>query len=290
MNLKRNHKNYIKVSRGIFTKSISLEAKGFMSHLSYLSDDFKFSVAGISKVFGISEHKANKIINELCENGYCIKLLEKDKNNRFKELHYFFFSDKIDEITVEPHGTFSVAEISNAENLSLYYNNNIILDIINTLKEKNKKESQADAPNLDLRTQPEVLDKTTHLISKEKSGVQPPCCAVPPSTPKHLQALESVKSQMIPEVYESLVEWLDYKWLEKKFKYKSEKTILTLYKQLLSQSGGNVSLISQSIQECIGNGYLGVFIKQPKTQPKDNRPSFRESQNESYDFSNYKRK
>ena len=68
------------------------------------------------------------------------------------------------------------------------------------------------------------------------------------------------------EYKECFLEWLDYK-KDRKEKYKSEKSILAIYKKLLRLSENNPEKAKLIIQQSIENNYSGLFeLKQSFTQ------------------------
>ena len=123
-------KNYTVMSKyHLQDKSISLKAKGLLSVMLSLSDDWVYSVAGLAAISVENETAIKSALNELKKAGYVVvtKLTPKEtKSGRFEYVYDIF--ERPEKQGIEKQGVeFLPLEFLDLENLPLYkYTNNKI--------------------------------------------------------------------------------------------------------------------------------------------------------------------
>lgn len=70
------------------------------------------------------------------------------------------------------------------------------------------------------------------------------------------------------EFIETWNDWIEYKYLEFKFKYKSPQSMKSSLKKLVRLSGGVESVAIQIIEESMANGWKGFFKLQNQEESK----------------------
>jgi len=76
--------DYLMVSNSVIRDArLSIEARGFLLYLLSMSDDWKFSVNGLSYATGLSESKVTALTQELKNAGYVFTKKVKDERGRF---------------------------------------------------------------------------------------------------------------------------------------------------------------------------------------------------------------
>ena len=62
-------------------------------------------------------------------------------------------------------------------------------------------------------------------------------------------------------------DWIEYKYLEFKFKYKSSQSMNASLKKLVRLSGNNEQVAIEIIEESMANGWKGFFKLKEETKP-----------------------
>jgi hypothetical protein len=97
MPIKRSEKikDYTKIDNYLFKdKHLSLKAKGLLSLILSLSDNWVFSVNGLTKVCLEQRTAIKRAMDELKQNGYCT--IEKSKDNKGKFYYDYTFYERPD--------------------------------------------------------------------------------------------------------------------------------------------------------------------------------------------------
>ena len=70
---------------------VSLEARGLLVYLLSLPPDWKLNIKDLSKKNNLGENKIRKLVNELIECKYIIRVQDRVKNGTFKSFDYFIY-------------------------------------------------------------------------------------------------------------------------------------------------------------------------------------------------------
>lgn len=130
-------------------KDLSLAAKGLLSYMLSLPENWDFSIAGLSSTTGESTYQIGKLLKELEEKGYHTKI-QLHENGKIKDWIYYIFAEPQEEIinkTFKDISKIQDIEIQDVENNTLNKSISNKLDIennktkeINNSIEKNKEE------------------------------------------------------------------------------------------------------------------------------------------------------
>lgn len=256
----RTKKNFVQISNKLLQNNeLSFAARGLLAYALSLPESFVISKKNLFNNCKEGKVAMGNIFKELISQGYCHKE-EWREGGQFKyKFHFFECPEDNDFLSVQDVDKDThrgqLTDIGKPTSITRPHNNTIIR---NTL-EKNTlvlKESDKEKSN-------QVENKLFQLNTKKENPQVPQT----PPLPKYYDVLESdsVKDSVNQEFKPILREWLDYKWGQFKFKYKSEKSFLTLYNDLFKWSGGNVLIAKEIVSNSIRNGYMGIF--EPKGQP-----------------------
>lgn len=114
-------------------KDLSLAAKGLLSYMLSLPEDWDFSIAGLSSTTGESTYQIGKLLKELEEKGYHTKI-QLHENGKIKDWIYYIFAESQQEIINKTFkGILKIQdiEIQDVENDSLNKSISNKLDIEN---------------------------------------------------------------------------------------------------------------------------------------------------------------
>ncbi len=90
-----HHSNYTCISNDIIMdKRLSLAARGFLTAVLSLPDDWDFSVNGMARLVGVNKDTALRYIRELEELGY-VRIESKDEIGRYARKSYTFFESTV---------------------------------------------------------------------------------------------------------------------------------------------------------------------------------------------------
>ena len=70
---------------------VSLEARGLLVYLLSLPPDWKLNIKDLSKKNNLGENKIRKLVNELIETKYIVRVQDRVKNGTFKSFDYFIY-------------------------------------------------------------------------------------------------------------------------------------------------------------------------------------------------------
>lgn len=91
MSIYRRHKksNYTCIDNHIFMDhSLSLKAKGLLTQIYSLPDDWEYSVKGLASLFSDGRDAVNNALQELIEHGYIIRSQKINKHGKFDGYEY----------------------------------------------------------------------------------------------------------------------------------------------------------------------------------------------------------
>lgn len=130
--LRHSENNYTKIANSMLqSNAIGIKAKGLLCYMLSCSDNWKFSIAGLSTVCGESKYSIEQALKELEEHGYHKKALIKDKG-KFSEWEYW--------VSDIPDFDLPVSEIQDTVIQPLINNNNNKKET----KKKNKYQQCSD--------------------------------------------------------------------------------------------------------------------------------------------------
>lgn len=111
--------NYTVVSNVFLRdKNLSLKAKGLLTTVMALPDDWDFSIKGISSVLKEGTSAIYSAIDELKENGYCAVVKERDEKGLFTSNDYTFFEEPCMEVLCQKYPHMENREVDNQTQIS----------------------------------------------------------------------------------------------------------------------------------------------------------------------------
>lgn len=138
-------------------KNLSLKAKGLLSFMLSLPDNWNYSIAGLCSLCKENETAIKSTIKELKENGYVIvdkKYPEKGERNGFEYIYNIYeFPQEVDDQDVESQGIENLP----IDNLSVENQGKI-----------NTKELNTDILNINRQSKDEINTDNKYAFSKEK--------------------------------------------------------------------------------------------------------------------------
>jgi hypothetical protein len=232
----RRHKkeNYTHIDNHVFMDhSLSLKAKGLLTQIYSLPDDWEYSVKGLVTLFSDGKDAVNNALQELIEHGYIVRTQRTNEFGKFDGYEY--------DIYEEPH--ISEAEFPFTENPST---ENPITENptqLNTNKENTK-------------------ELNTKLIEKEKIQKKEKFDAI-----KVVELNEEISSDS-----ELLQAWKDFIEFRKAVKpIKTMQGFTKLLNKLRDLSNGNHQIMIDILNQSIEKEWLGLFELEKKRtsyQPK----------------------
>ena len=116
---------------------VSLEARGLLVYLLSLPPDWKLNIKDLSKKNNLGENKIRKLVNELIECKYIIRVQDRVKNGTFKSFDYFIY-DTPQTQQIRPVDDLPQVDIPLVDIRDTYKENNI-------QNKHNTKETYTDA-------------------------------------------------------------------------------------------------------------------------------------------------
>ena len=121
---------------------VSLEARGLLVYLLSLPPDWKLNIKDFSKKNNLGENKIRKLVNELIETKYIVRVQDRVKNGTFKSFDYFIY---------DTPQTQQIRPVDDLPQVDIPQVDNPLVDIGDTYKENNiqskhnTKETYTDA-------------------------------------------------------------------------------------------------------------------------------------------------
>jgi len=121
---------------------VSLEARGLLVYLLSLPPDWKLNIKDLSKKNNLGENKIRKLVNELIETKYIVRVQDRVKNGTFKSFDYFIY---------DTPQTQQIRPVDDLPQVDIPQVDNPLVDIGDTYKVNNKqnkhntKETYTDA-------------------------------------------------------------------------------------------------------------------------------------------------
>ena len=216
---------YTTISNGFLRdNNLSLKAKGFLTVIMALPDDWDFSIKGICSVLKEGKTSVYSAVQELKENRYCKTTPSRDEKGLIIGLDYVFYEEPYEE---EPNKEEPQQDNPHSENRDM--------DNMPQLNTKDTKESNRtkDLPNK------EEKDKS---FSKKKAKFD----------------VYADLSYVDAEYADIWKEWLEYKDAIKS-QYNAQKGAIIQYNSLLKYADNNVVLANAIVKRSIERSWQGLF-------------------------------
>ncbi len=150
--------NYSVISNYHFKeKNMSLKAKGLLSEMLSLREDWDYSSRGLAAINKETKNTINSILQELEKFGYLIRLPIKNENGKIYDWEYIIYEMSISQVQknviTEQLTPCTKNEDMENEDMENWYNNKILNNKIlnNKLKEKNIKKEKINSPGESVR-------------------------------------------------------------------------------------------------------------------------------------------
>ena len=204
-------------------KNLSLKAKGFLTVIMALPDDWDFSIKGICSVLKEGKTSVYSAVQELKENRYCKTTPSRDEKGLIIGLDYVFYEEPYKE-------------------------------------EPNKEEPQQDNPhteNRDMDNMPQLNTKDDKESNRTKDL---PKERIDKSIPKKKAKFDVYAdlSYVDAEYADIWKEWLEYKDAIKS-QYNAQKGAIIQYNSLLKYADNNVVLANAIVKRSIERSWQGLF-------------------------------
>ena len=200
-------------------KNLSLKAKGFLTVIMALPDDWDFSIKGICSILKEGKSSIYGVVQELKENRYCKTTAYRDEKGLILGLDYMFYEEPYEE---EPQQDNPHTENRDMDNMPQ----------LNTKDDKENNRTK-DLPKK------EGIDKS---IPKKKAKFD-------------VYADLSYVDAAYADVWK---EWLEYKDAINK-QYKAQQGAVSQYKSLLKYADNNPILANAIVKRSIENSWQGLF-------------------------------
>ena len=138
MSVYRRHKkdNYTCIDNHVFKDhSLSMKAKGLLTQIYSLPDDWEYSVKGLSTLFSDGRDAVNNALQELIEHGYIIRTQKQNYAGKFDGYEYDIFEYPQTDCADNPFTENPLTDNPFTENQTQLNTN-----IINTNKENTKED------------------------------------------------------------------------------------------------------------------------------------------------------
>ena len=215
---------YTTISNGFLRdNNLSLKAKGFLTVIMALPDDWDFSIKGICSVLKEGKTSVYSAVQELKENRYCKTTPSRDEKGLIIGLDYVFYEEPYEE-------------------------------------EPNKEEPQQDNPhseNRDMDNMPQLNTKDTKESNRTKDL---PKERIDKSIPKKKAKFDVYADlSYVDAPYADIwQEWLDYK-KEIKRQYKTQRGAKSQYNTLIKYANNNPILANAIVKISIEHSWDGLF-------------------------------
>ena len=200
-------------------KNLSLKAKGFLTVVMALPDDWDFSIKGICSILKEGKSSIYGVVQELKENRYCKTTAYRDEKGLILGLDYMFYEEPYEE---EPQQDNPHTENRDMDNMPQ----------LNTKDDKENNRTK-DLPKK------EGIDKS---IPKKKAKFD-------------VYADLSYVDAAYADIWK---EWLEYKDAINK-QYKAQQGAESQYKSLLKYADNNPILVNAIVKRSIENSWQGLF-------------------------------
>ena len=207
----------------LMDNNLSLKAKGFLTVIMALPDDWDFSIKGICSVLKEGKTSVYSAVQELKENRYCKTTPSRDEKGLIIGLDYVFYEEPYEE---EPNKEEPQQDNPHSENRDM--------DNMPQLNTKDTKESN--------RTKDLPKEEKDKSFSKKKAKFD----------------VYADLSYVDAEYADIWKEWLEYKDAIKS-QYNAQKGAIIQYNSLLKYADNNVVLANAIVKRSIERSWQGLF-------------------------------
>ena len=180
MSVYRRHKktNYTCIDNHVFKDhSLSMKAKGLLTQIYSLPDDWEYSVKGLSTLFSDGRDAVNNALQELIDHGYIVRTQKQNQAGKFDGYEYDIYEQPQTESADKPFTENPLTDNPLSDNP-----NQLNTNIINTNKENTKEniyisanedffDSLPDKPKK--KFIPPTLEEVTEYCNQRKNNVDP---------------------------------------------------------------------------------------------------------------------
>ena len=205
-------------------KNLSLKAKGFLTVIMALPDDWDFSIKGICSVLKEGKTSIYSAVQELKENRYCKTTPSRDEKGLIIGLDYVFYEEPYKE---EPNIEEQQQDNPHSENRDMDY-----------MPQINTKDTKENNRTKDL---PKEEERDKSLSKKDKRY--------------DANADLSYVDAQYAAIWQ---EWLDYKKDIKK-QYKTQRGAKSQYNTLIKYANNNPILANAIVKISIEHSWDGLF-------------------------------
>ena len=215
---------YTTISNGFLRdNNLSLKAKGFLTVIMALPDDWDFSIKGICSVLKEGKTSVYSAVQELKENRYCKTTPSRDEKGLIIGLDYVFYEEPYEE---EPNKEEPQQDNPHSENRDM--------DNMPQLNTKDTKESN--------RTKDLPKEERDKSLSKKDNRYD-----------------ANADLSYVDAPYAAIwQEWLDYK-KEIKKQYKTQRGAKSQYNTLVKYANNNPILANAIVKISIEHSWDGLF-------------------------------
>lgn len=138
MSVYRRHKkdNYTCIDNHVFKDhSLSMKAKGLLTQIYSLPDDWEYSVKGLSTLFSDGRDAVNNALQELIDHGYIIRTQKQNQAGKFDGYEYDIYEQPQIESADKPFPENPLSDNPLSDN-----SNQLNTNILNTNKENTKED------------------------------------------------------------------------------------------------------------------------------------------------------
>ena len=202
-------------------KELSLKAKGLLTLMLSLPDDWDYSVLGLASLSKDGKDAVMTTLDELKTNGYLTMTQTRDDKGHLSGW------------------TYDVYETPNTEN---------------TESEKPYAENPNTGNPLQLNTNKQntkiIEDNNYSRINTSNNNI---------SSKKEKKSKKEFDLSFIePDFSDIFTQWLEYKH-ERKESYKTQRSLELCYEKLIKLSNHNPFIAQQIIEQSMANNYMGLF-------------------------------
>ena len=180
MSVYRRHKkdNYTCIDNHVFKDhSLSMKAKGLLTQIYSLPDDWEYSVKGLSTLFSDGRDAVNNALQELIEHGYIIRTQKQNYAGKFDGYEYDIFEYPQTDCADNPFTENPLTDNPFTENQTQLNTN-----IINTNKENTKEDIYISANEVFFDSLPDkpkskfippTLEEVAEYCNQRNSDIDP---------------------------------------------------------------------------------------------------------------------
>lgn len=239
-------KNFTVIDNGIFKDTgLSMKAKGLLTTMLSLPEDWNFSIEGLTQLFADGETAVRNALTELISNGYLTRKRVTDDKGRVVDWQYIIYEER------QPVSQQPVVENTQLENLGQLSTNILRTNKLNTKEtlSKDKVDSDESSPE----TPQENIQKTEVYSSRRKRLFDTDdTVASKPKKKGNLfeRCVEEAKNRYHDELLTVVLEYLNYRIKSKQhgFGFQAWVNLLNKLDKLADFDQEKIKIVEQSLQ------------------------------------------